>query len=105
MEPEDLLDAEAAGPAGNCRGKQQHERHHEAQRKPSQDRQHDAQRPDRVQPQKQEAVMKILEENLRAYRGELGRMVAKQFRIVPELVLQLDTSLDYAQHIEDLLKK
>ena len=55
--------------------------------------------------EKQEAVMKILEENLRAYRGELGRMVAKQFRIVPELVLQLDTSLDYAQHIEDLLKK
>ena len=55
--------------------------------------------------EKQEAVMKILEENLRAYRGELGRMVAKQFRIVPELVLQLDTSLDYAQHIEYLLKK
>ena len=54
---------------------------------------------------KQDAVMKILEENLRSYRGELGRLVAKQFRIVPELVLILDTSEEYAAHIDELLKK
>ncbi len=55
--------------------------------------------------EKQAPVMQLLEENNRALRGELGRVVAKQFRIVPELVFLLDTSLDYAEHIEELLKK
>lgn len=50
-------------------------------------------------------VMKILENNVKSYRGELGRLVAKQFRLVPELVFYLDTSLDYAEHIDELLKK
>ena len=54
---------------------------------------------------KQEAVMGILEENNKALRGELGHIVAKQLRIVPELVFYLDTTLDYAEHIEELLKK
>ncbi len=54
---------------------------------------------------KQESVMQWLEENNRALRGELGHVVAKQFRIVPELVFYLDTTLDYAEHIEELLKK
>lgn len=55
--------------------------------------------------EKQESVMTILNENLRAYRGELGRKVANQLRIVPELVLHLDTTLDYAAHIDELLKQ
>ena len=50
-------------------------------------------------------VMAILEDNVRQYRGELGRKVGKQLRIVPEIVFYLDTSLDYAEHIEELLKK
>ena len=50
-------------------------------------------------------VMEILEENVRGYRGELGRRVGKQLRIIPEIVFYLDTSLDYAEHIEELLKK
>lgn len=50
-------------------------------------------------------VMKILEAKVKTYRGELGRLVAKQFRIVPELIFYLDTSLDYAEHIDELLKK
>lgn len=50
-------------------------------------------------------VMAILQENVRAYRGELGHQVAKQLRIVPEIVFYLDTSLDYAEHIDELLKK
>ena len=54
---------------------------------------------------KSEAVMKALEENVKVYRGELGHIVAKQLRIVPELVFYLDTSLDYAEHIDELLKK
>lgn len=54
---------------------------------------------------KAENVMKILEENTKALRGELGRLVAKQFRIVPEIAFYLDSSLDYVQHIDDLLKK
>ena len=54
---------------------------------------------------RQEEVMKILEENKRKLRGELGHLVAKQLRIVPELDFYLDTTLDYAEHIEELLKK
>lgn len=54
---------------------------------------------------KAKEVMEILESNVKVYRGELGRLVAKQFRIVPEFVFLLDSSLDYAEHIDDLLKK
>ncbi len=50
-------------------------------------------------------VLEILEENKRAIRGELGRKVASQLRIVPELDFLLDSSLDYAEHIDELLKK
>ena len=54
---------------------------------------------------KQEKVMGILEDNLKSLRGELGRSVGRQLRIVPELVFYLDTTLDYAEHIEQLLKR
>lgn len=55
--------------------------------------------------EKQGPVMTLLEEQNRTLRGELGHVVAKQLRIVPELSFMLDTSLDYAEHIEELLKK
>lgn len=55
--------------------------------------------------QKQEAVMKTLEENAKALRGELGNRVAKQLRIVPEITFFVDNSLDYVEHIDELLKK
>ena len=55
--------------------------------------------------EKQESVMDTLQQNLKSYRGELGRQVGRQLRIVPDLVFYLDTSLDYAEHIEELLKK
>lgn len=51
------------------------------------------------------AVMALLDENSRALRGELGAKVAKQLRIVPEIAFFLDSSLDYVEHIEELLKK
>ena len=54
---------------------------------------------------KAEAVMEQINENGRALRGELGHVGAKQMRIVPELAFFLDTSLDYAEHIGELLKK
>lgn len=54
---------------------------------------------------KAEKVMGLLDENMRSIRGELGRMVGRQLRIVPELVFYLDSSIDYAEHIEELLKK
>ena len=54
---------------------------------------------------KAEAVMGTLDENSRALRGELGSKVAKQLRIVPEIIFYLDSSLDYVEHIEELLKK
>ena len=54
---------------------------------------------------KQPAVMGLLEDNKKAIRGELGRKVASQLRIVPEIDFLLDTSLDYAEHIDELLRK
>ena len=54
---------------------------------------------------KLEASMKLLEENKAAIRGQLGRDVAANWRIVPELIFVPDTTLDYAEHIEELLKK
>lgn len=51
------------------------------------------------------AVMKSLSDNVRAFRGELGGRVAKQLRIVPELAFYQENTLDYVEHIEELLKK
>ncbi len=50
-------------------------------------------------------VLHLLEEQNKSIRGELGRLVAKQLRIVPELIFALDESLDYVEHIDELLKK
>lgn len=37
-------------------------------------------------------------------RGILGRRVGKQLRVIPELEFYIDDSLDYIEHIDDLLK-
>lgn len=50
-------------------------------------------------------VMEQLGEETSRLRGFLGRRVSKQLRIVPELVFYLDDSLDYVEHIDELLKK
>lgn len=50
-------------------------------------------------------VMDVLSENIKPLRGELGACVGKQLRIVPEIIFYLDSSLDYIEHIEELLKK
>ena len=54
---------------------------------------------------KAQDVMQRLEDETSRLRGELGRRVAKQLRIVPELAFYLDDSLDYVEHIDELLKK
>ena len=50
-------------------------------------------------------VMEQLQNETSRLRGELGRRVSKQLRIVPELVFYLDDSLDYVEHIDELLKQ
>lgn len=55
--------------------------------------------------EKQGQVMDLLSEQNRSIRGELGQKIGRQLRIVPELDFFLDTSLDYAAHIEELLRK
>ena len=54
---------------------------------------------------KAQDVMQRLQDETSRLRGELGRRVAKQLRIVPELSFYLDDSLDYVEHIDELLKK
>ena len=51
------------------------------------------------------SVVKVLEENNKTIRYELGRKIAKQVRIIPELRFYIDDSLDYAERIDELLKK
>lgn len=50
-------------------------------------------------------VLKLVETSAKYLRGELGKRVSKQLRIVPELVFFIDDSLDYVERIDELLKK
>lgn len=54
---------------------------------------------------KQKEVLAEIDNMTKSIRGELGRIVAKQLRIVPELIFYLDDSLDYVEHIDELLRK
>ena len=55
--------------------------------------------------EKTQEVMEKVEANSKSIRGELGKRVAKQLRIVPELTFFVDDSLDYVEHIDEILKK
>ena len=50
-------------------------------------------------------VLELLQKQIKTIRGELGRRVAKQLRIVPEIMFQVDDSLDYVERIDELLTK
>ena len=50
-------------------------------------------------------AMELLQNSVKQIRGELGRLVGKQFRIVPEIAFCRENTLDYVEHIDDLLKK
>lgn len=54
---------------------------------------------------KAQQTLELIQGSVKQIRGELGRLVAKQLRIVPELSFYLDTTLDYAEHIDKLLKQ
>ena len=45
-----------------------------------------------------------LQHHVKHIRLELGRKVRHQLRIVPEIAFFVDDSLDYAEHIDELLK-
>ena len=55
--------------------------------------------------EKPEEALNILNENKKVFRTLLGNSCRHQLRIVPELVLYLDDSAEYAEEIEKLLKK
>ena len=50
-------------------------------------------------------VIEHLTNNTKAIRYELGNRVRHQLRIIPELRFYLDDSLDYIEHIDNLLKE
>lgn len=49
-------------------------------------------------------VMEALEKNNWFLRKELGKRIRNQLKVVPELQLFLDDSLEYIENIEGLLK-
>ena len=52
-----------------------------------------------------EEIIKNINANMKSVRYELGTRVRYQLRIIPELKFFVDDSLDYAEHIDELLKK
>lgn len=55
--------------------------------------------------EKSEELIENINTNEKQIRFELGRRVRNQLRIIPELRFYLDDSLDYIDHIDELLKK
>ena len=55
--------------------------------------------------EKAEEMIKNINANMKSIRYELGTRVRHQLRIIPELKFFVDASLDYAAHIDELLKQ
>ena len=55
--------------------------------------------------QKSEEILKNINDNMTSVRYELGTRVRHQLRIIPELKFFVDDSLDYIEHIDELLKQ
>ena len=51
-----------------------------------------------------EAIGQALNQHVSQIRHALGNRVRSQLRIVPELAFYIDDSLEYVEHIEQLLK-
>jgi ribosome-binding factor A len=56
-------------------------------------------------PEKAGELMDTIQYNSRTIRYDLGQRVRMQLRKIPELSFFLDDSLDYVEHIDELLKK
>lgn len=52
-----------------------------------------------------EQVLELIKKNTSEIRGLLGKRIRHQARIIPALMFYIDDSLDYAEHIDKLLKK
>lgn len=52
-----------------------------------------------------EEIVNNINANNKTVRYELGTRVRNQLRIIPELRFFVDDSLDYIEHIDELLKK
>jgi ribosome-binding factor A len=52
-----------------------------------------------------EEILQNVNANEKTIRYELGTKVRHQLRIIPELRFFIDDSLDYIDHIDELLKK
>jgi ribosome-binding factor A len=50
-------------------------------------------------------ILNNIEANKKEIRYKLGQHIKNQLRIVPELVFELDNSLDYVESIDNLLKQ
>ena len=55
--------------------------------------------------EKGEEIIENVNANVKSVRYELGTRVRNQLRIIPELRFFIDDSLDYIEHIDELLKK
>ena len=55
--------------------------------------------------ERSQEIVKNINDNMKAIRYELGTRVRHQLRIIPELKFFVDDSLDYAERIDELLKK
>jgi len=55
--------------------------------------------------EKGEEFLANINANAKSIRYELGTRVRNQLRIIPELRFFIDDSLDYIEHIDELLKK
>ena len=55
--------------------------------------------------EKGEEILENINASSKGIRYELGTRVRNQLRIVPELRFFIDDSLDYIEHIDELLKK
>ena len=47
----------------------------------------------------------LISAHAKMVRGELGKRIKNQLRITPEVAFYVDDSLDYADRIDELLKK
>ena len=55
--------------------------------------------------ERSEDILNNIEANNKSIRYTLGQRVRNQLRIIPELRFFIDDSLDYIDHIDELLKK
>ena len=55
--------------------------------------------------ERSQEIVKNINDNMKSIRYELGTRVRHQLRIIPELKLFVDDSLDYVERIDELLKK